>query len=96
MCSGRKAEVVRLMLDDKQTGSAVAAWRNPGQRSVRAHTTLASSLASHRPTECSEVQTIEEPLKEPLSQELDVSELVVDASYRFSNGTPVVKSHQFC
>lgn len=29
------------------------------------------------------MQTIEEPLKEPLSQELDVSNSVVDASYRY-------------
>ena len=30
-----------------------------------------------------DVQTIEEPLKEPISEGLDVSNSVVDASYRY-------------
>ena len=84
MCSKRKAEVTIMPLGDKQTNNAVAAWQSPEQRSVRAHECLHEALYIYSTTSPTgaELQTIEEPLKEPLNQDLDVSNSVVDASYR--------------
>ena len=72
-----------MPLGDKQTNNAVAAWQNPGQRSVRAHACLREALYNTTVLNGPELQTKEEPLKQPLNQELDVSNSVVDASYRY-------------